>query len=148
MYVQKTDLRAAVAKRLADNVTLRPTVETAREKYTTLMNEYGEARLALFTKLAANPTTVSRMSADNYDNRLHITVNVPRVEQDRLDVQKAAVDQAKNELWELQEKLRRRQYVATTKLELEAWLVRLDNDVKTETVNIKREFAQELGMIS
>jgi hypothetical protein len=147
MYVQKTDLRTAIAKRLQSDMQLRPTVETAREKYATLDKEYGEARLALFTKLAANPTTVSRVTADHYDNRLHITVNVPRTEQDRLDVQKAAVDEAKNELWVLQEQTRRRQYVATTKLELEAWLVRLDNDVKTETVNIKREFAQELRLI-
>jgi hypothetical protein len=147
VYVKKTDLREAIAKRLAADVALPPTVETAREKYATLAKEYGEARLALFTKLAANPTTVSHMAADNYDSRLHITVNVPRVERDRLDVQKDAVDEAKNELWLLQEQLRRKQYVATTKLELEAWLVRLDNDVKTETVNIQRGFAQELGLI-
>jgi hypothetical protein len=146
MYVQKADLRAAVARQLdtikgQNGKTLR---QQAEDEVRRLDKELKDFRLELFTRLAADPKTVAGTKADEYNDRLITVVKVSAGDNAKMVIMQDKLSEARRRMYDLQNKVR---YASTTPLELEAWLVRLDNDVKTETVSIKREFAQELGLI-
>lgn len=146
MYVQKTNLRAAVAQQLdtikgQNGKTLR---QKAEDEAARLENELKDFRTKLFTRLAADPKTVAGTKADDYNDRLIVVVKVSDGDHAKMAIMRDKASEARRRTYELRDKVR---YASTTVLELEAWLVRLDNDVKTDTVSIKREFAQELGMI-
>lgn len=146
MYVKKTDLRNAVAQQLdtikgQNGKTPR---QQAKDEVKRLDKELREFRLELFTRLAADPKTVVETKADEYYDRFIVAIKVSDKDHAKMVIMRDEANEARRRMYDLQNKVR---YTSTTPLELEAWLVRLDNDVKTETVNIKREFAQELGMI-
>ena len=146
MYVQKTDLRAAVVRQLdtikgQNGKTLR---QKAEDEAARLEKELRDFRTELFTRLAADPKTVVQTKADDYNDRLIVAVKVSDGDHAKMTIMRDKASDARHRLYALRDKVR---YASTTVLELEAWVVRLDNDVKTETVNIKREFAQELGLI-
>ena len=146
MYVKKEELRDAVA-RLVETMKGQDglnTLEKARrdvdESETLLQATHSE----IVTRLAADPKHVIKTDVDHYNDTLRVHVRIPRDEADMLDVLKRDAQAKRERLWALRSQ---RSYVPTSLRELEAWLVRLDNDVKTRTVNVKAEFAKELGLI-
>jgi len=167
MYVKKDELRAAVAERIAElnGTAEKPPVKTSatlRAEYNTLCTEItarqGERLLAYVKADTARLTKVDAHGFYQYDGwagiRTSVEIKLDPEEQERLLTEQAAIkaaDKAWRDAYDLEwygrNRGRRSDYTPASLRELEAWLVRLDNDVKTATVNIKREFAQELGLI-
>ena len=162
MYVKKEELRAAIVTRIEHVRTNAPErVKTANElrdevyaleeafraERATIMREHIRSGAATFTRV-----TVDHWKAD----QAMVTVDLPTEIKKTFNAREDAIQVAR-QLWHKQSELegadRRKRHgrygdqQPTSIRELEAWLVRLDNDVKTATVNINKQFAAELGLV-
>lgn len=158
MYVKKEDLRAAVVARIAE-LSSSEQVKTSQELYgekQKLIDAFTVERSQLFRELlTADPTLLSEFRADPYSNRRFTgQVNLTPELQTLFDERNKAIDDLEAQVRvaaarerALYQRRGRRADPPASVFELEAWMARIDNDIKTATVNIKRDFAIELGLI-
>jgi DnaJ-domain-containing protein 1 len=150
MYVTVTNLREAIQAeitRRADHA-----VKTSEELLEELTEKTHDLQKWCANRARAHIETNLPDLAVTYDmwvpGRVSVSVSFDGHELAYIANKRAEIDELRTEMMNARSAARNRlRSVPTPTSELEAWLVRLDQDVKTATVAIKREFANELGMV-